>query len=400
MTTNQSNNREKIERLLEETHQAAELGDIETVVKTLREIVEIKPFQTKANAHLAWLLSQRGEYRSALLCYFRLTVCRPWIVQSYFRTFQCVWFLIRRLNDRLSNRISMFRALREAINSFLYSISYFAARLLEMIRKERPIISAWMSHHRRIAQSYKINKYEYYKNFEIRFAVNALGGNKPKTVLDMGSGRSGFPSFLAGSGQNTIAFDLDRNGLLIQNRLKQIHSSNFLEPISGDFLQLPFRPESIDAIALISAIEHIPENGDVQTLLKLSSFLKNGGDLIVTVPSGPIYNEQWTLNQIGHVYEETASHENAKGFLRVYDPKALRERLIHPSGMQLVRLTYMGETSPWGWLSFGRNYVDAWGTIHPSLFSSPLAMFFGKELSEGELANACWAVACIHLKKI
>jgi hypothetical protein len=118
---------------------------------------------------------------------------------------------------------------------------------------------------------------------------------------------------------------------------------------------------------------------------------------LITIPASHIANEQHTSHSIGHVYQECS--DKGPGYLRLYNPDWIHSRLINPSGLSLAELVYYGETSRWGWLGLGRNYIDHKGTIHPSSFAAPLNLLFTKKIKEDELYCAHWAVACIHLKK-
>jgi SAM-dependent methyltransferase len=386
------------ERLMEEARKAAQQGGFDQVEQYLRKILEQESFHVEANSHLAWIYSQQGKYGRALTHYTKLLIRRPWVLQAYLRTAQSGCFLLRSIFDRIEERLPPIGVIRRLWQVVLRIYVYHMARKIEIMQGRASTISSWMRHHNIISKFAAINSYEYYKVQEISFAIECLG-DQPQEILDMGCGSSGFPSFLSFQGYSVNTIDLDHEGLSVQKKLSDKYPEYCLHASKGDFLNLPFKGKTFDAISLISAIEHIPGDGDVQTVKNLGALLRDNGDLIITVPVGPNYFEQWTSHQIGHVYAESGSTNEAKGFLRVYDPDALSERLIKPSGLRIERLALIGEKSQWGWLGLGRNFVSHKGLMQPSIFLGPLSMLFSKEIAEEELTEAHWSVACIHLKK-
>ncbi len=386
------------ERLMEEARNAAAQGCFDQVEQYLSRILEKETYHVEANSHLAWIYSQQGKYGRSLTHYVKLLIRRPWVLQAYLRTAQSGWFLWRSVLSRLEERVPLIGIMRRLWHVIVSYYVFFLARKIETVQRRSPTISTWMRHHNIISKYAGINSYEYYKVQEISFAIECIEG-QPKVILDMGCGSSGFPSFLSLQGHSVNTIDLDHEGLLVQKKLADILPDCCLHAAKGDFLNLPFKGKSFDAISLISSIEHIPGDGDIQTVKNLAGLMKDNGDLIITVPAGPYYFEQWTSHQIGHIYAESGSKNDAKGFLRVYDPAALSERLIKPSGLRVARLSYIGEKTQWGWLGLGRNFINDKGVIQPSIFLGPLSMIFSKEIEQDELSDAHWSVACIHLKK-
>jgi len=103
---------------------------------------------------------------------------------------------------------------------------------------------------------------------------------------------------------------------------------------------LSFPDGFFDRIFSISVLEHIPDGGDSDAMREIARVLRPGGHLTVTVPVAyRAYAEEFVR---GPVYERAA--EGAQTFYqRRYDPPALEKRLIEPSGLKLVDLTYFGE---------------------------------------------------------
>lgn len=383
---------------MEQARTAAAQGRMEEVVEALRQAVQAAPFHAEANAHLAWIDSQNGSYRSALAAYGRLLLCRPWSVHVLLRTIQCTWLLGRQLYHHHLAPLAPFAYTQKGVRNILEWISHAGARVLEKAKHRNSFISQWIRHHQRIRRQAPVNPYEYYKVSEIDFVLHHLPKNGGICV-DMGCGRSAFPSFLTARGYRVIAVELHWESLSVQQHLCGSHHGESLHPLAADFLNMPLLDSSVDAVTLISTIEHVPGDGDRQTVQRLARILKPGGGLIITMPVAARYREEWTAGTIGHVYAEALTHSGGQGFMRVYDPTGIQERLIRPSGLTLVRLAYFGERTQWGWLGLGRNFVDHRGGVHPSVFAAPLNLLFTRELQEWELIDARWSIACVYLRK-
>ncbi|MFB3786799.1 MAG: methyltransferase domain-containing protein [bacterium] len=383
---------------MDQARAAAAQGCMDEVVASLRLAVNAAPFHAEANAHLAWIDSQNGRYAEALASYGRLVLRRPWSAQAWIRALQCLWLHARRVFNQYLAPLPLFSCLQKAMWMLLDGASRAAAGILERGQHRNPFISLWMRHHRTVRRLVPVNPYEYYKLAEIDFALHHLP-EKGRVCVDMGCGRSAFPSFLAARGYTVAAVELHRESLTVQHQLRGKTTEDKLHPLAADFLHMPLLESSVDAVTLISTIEHVPGDGDRLTVERLARILKPGGRLIITVPAAAHAREEWIAGNIGHVYTEARTHADALGYLRVYDPAAVQARLIHPSGLALVRLTYYGERTQWGWLGLGRNFIDHRGGVHPSRFAAPLYLLFGRELWESELATAPWSIACICLEK-
>lgn len=402
---------EQAMRCAREAYRAGMMGEI---IPHLRQAVAHSRFHVEANAHLGWIGTDQGEYRAAFGAYCRLLLKRPWTVSAYCRLAQCAAYLGRRQLDRLSVRIPHISEIRRCWRDILEAIDRLLARRIEARRGGTPVISHWLRHYRKISRHIPINAYEYYKIAEIQFAgrcidpryIESSGPDRPvssrqnedRVVVDIGCGRTGFPSFLSSMGYRVVGVDLDRDAL-VDAQQAIINSYSFdLHLLMADFTQLPFRTSSLDSVTMISTIEHIPDDGDIRAIRAISDYLKPSGDLVITVPVAAQAGEHWTPHGIGHVYSDSVD-QRSQGYVRVYDPASLHTRLIEPSGLELIRLAYIGEQSSLGWIGFGRNYISAAGEIIPSVFAASLCLLLSREFTEDRLNRLHWSVACIHLRK-
>ncbi len=115
------------------------------------------------------------------------------------------------------------------------------------------------------------------RTIEYRFALQALGEYLPKRVLDVGPGKTAFPSVLRDCGYVVTAIDNVRDywpdGMV--NRHWWVRDVDILNP--GEALSRKY-----EAITCISVLEHI---ADHKTAMKnMAQFLEPGGILILTTP--------------------------------------------------------------------------------------------------------------------
>jgi len=387
------------DRCFQQAQTAAERGNYKESIEWLQKTVQANRFHLQANAHLAWMLSQQGDYLKAFLYYIRLQLLQPFSFEIHARSLQCLWFGIRKSFHRCKDRVPVLTKFHSLFLCYLSFCCGWLSCLFEKAFKQDSIVSRWVRHNRDIKKMAAINDFEYYKVSELHFVISRLQNSKHHTVLDLGSGRSAIPSFMTKYGYVVTTAELDETALKTQNEISQLTAANSLHSTAADFLALPFADNTFDAVTIISTIEHVPGDGDIHAVQELARVVKPGGCLLITVPAGHAPNEQWTTHSIGYMYQETMEQGSGQGFLRLYNPVWIQERLIAPSGMKLIELTYYGETTRWGWLGLGRNFMDAKGVIHPSPLAAPLNLLFTRVVAEAELPHAHWAVACMLFRK-
>jgi SAM-dependent methyltransferase len=89
----------------------------------------------------------------------------------------------------------------------------------------------------------------------------------------------------------------------------------------ADATRMDFADAAFDAVACVSTIEHISDDGDIPAIREIARVLKPGGRAFISVP----YAQE---------YKEGRTHGGA--FERMYDPAALRTRLVEPSGLAVA----------------------------------------------------------------
>ena len=167
-------------------------------------------------------------------------------------------------------------------------------------------------------------------------------------LLDMGSGHSIFPLYIANNTNVSVVALDERDWVQWQHRMakklrrKGVLRNNHFEVVVGDARSLCFNNDHFDYISSISAIEHIEGDGDTAAIRELSRVLKPGGRLVLTVPFNyQCYKEFWiSTNTYAAVYRGVPLF-----YQRHYDDDALWKRLIEPSRLHLVKKANFGEPS-------------------------------------------------------
>lgn len=168
--------------------------------------------------------------------------------------------------------------------------------------------------------------------------------NRGEVFLDVGSGYSCFPSYLA-SHSYTISLDINRNAMIFQNKVSKTMGKNIserLECVIADCTRLPFRDYSFNRIFVISTIEHVEKDN---ILAKESGrVLKKDRYTAMSFPFSKLAREP----QISPYFQ------------RFYTRKMILERIIIPSLLFLKEFSTFNKTFlssfyaavPQGWFIF------------------------------------------------
>jgi len=121
------------------------------------------------------------------------------------------------------------------------------------------------------------NQYETRRRLQIIFGkLIARSELKDKTLLDAGGGGGHFSQTADNFGANVVSLDV---GL---NLLKQVKNRCNSARVMGSVLEVPFKRNSFDVVLCTDVIEHTPD--PLYAVEELSSVIKKGGLLVVTVP--------------------------------------------------------------------------------------------------------------------
>lgn len=127
----------------------------------------------------------------------------------------------------------------------------------------------------------KLHKPTFYitRYTEFPIALSSMAPSIHESIIDIGCGKSPFSLFLSFGDKKVMAADLCFSDL---NSLKTSSGNYYPQSklpffICSDTQSLPFKTASFDKLFCISVIEHIPGEGDKNTISEVLRVLKPGG---------------------------------------------------------------------------------------------------------------------------
>jgi len=165
----------------------------------------------------------------------------------------------------------------------------------------------------------------------------------------------------------------------------------------ADARRVEYPSGHFDRVFSISAIEHIPDDGDSLAVQEIGRVLAPGGLACLTVPwSDHGYLEEFKHQGDPDIY--WVPGDGAKTFFqRAYDREALERRLVRPSGLQVIDLSFCGERAvPIEDFILNR-HIPRYGRVLLYPLHLPLARLFLSPLAETEPSRK--KVACLTLRK-
>ena len=208
-------------------------------------------------------------------------------------------------------------------------------------------------------------------------------------LLDVGSGQSHFPLYVA-SRTDTTVVALDASPRVLWQKdtearfvRRGIVPPGRLQVVVADARDTSLGDGEFDYISLISTIEHVEGDGDSVAIQEMARLLKPGGRIVLTVPYNyDCYRDFWVSDDTyTSVYGGTQLF-----FQRHYDDEALTKRLVEPSGLRLRTKLVFGEP---GWRCFNTLFANP--RLHvlakaPYLWAMPLfARRFARVLRDEEI---------------
>jgi SAM-dependent methyltransferase len=167
----------------------------------------------------------------------------------------------------------------------------------------------------------------FYRCWELPLVVSYFSPAPSAKVLDVGSLRSILPLYWALRGHQVWVMDIDPGVKVQHNYARYLGRPDLVDGglyvAVQDATQTDFAAASFDLITNISAVEHFTGDGDIAFVKEAARLLKDHGRLFLSFGIGPYREWEWEWL-----------------FCRTYDGKALWERLIEPSGLEVEATMY------------------------------------------------------------
>ncbi len=241
---------------------------------------------------------------------------------------------------------------------------------------------------------------EYIRCAETRYILQHLDVRPGQRVLDIGSPKL-LSLFLAARLRAEVhATDLVDYFFERYDRYSRIvlgHDQRQYLMRREDARHLTYPAGHFDRVFSISAIEHIPDDGDSVAIQEIARVLAPGGTACLTVPwSDHGYLEEFKRRGDPDAYWAPGDGERVF-FQRAYDRATIERRLLRPSGLSLVDLSFWGErTIPVEHAILNRKIPRiARILVYPAHLV--LARLFLRRLTETEPSKK--KVACFTLRK-
>jgi SAM-dependent methyltransferase len=241
---------------------------------------------------------------------------------------------------------------------------------------------------------------EYIRCAETRYILRHLDVRPGQRVLDVGSPKLLSLFLAARLGAEVHATDLVDyffERYEVYSRIALGHERSRYRMAREDARTLTYPSAHFDRFFSISAIEHIPDAGDTRAIREVARVLAPGGIACLTVPwSDHGYLEEFKHRGDPDVYWAPGDGEKVF-FQRAYDRDTLERRLVRPSGLRLVDLSFWGErTVPVEHVILNRRIPrPARILLYPAHVA--LARLFLRPLEEMEPSKK--KVACFTLRK-
>jgi ubiquinone/menaquinone biosynthesis C-methylase UbiE len=180
---------------------------------------------------------------------------------------------------------------------------------------------------------------DYCRAWEYPAVLEFLELKKRMRVLDIGSGQSIFPIFLALNNCTVYIIDLDMQAIRRQLRYARSLGLLNVHGIIADATHLPFKSDCFPRITAISSLEHIYGDGDIKAAREIARVLSDYGIAIVTVPFSQHFE---VLSDAPYISPLSQSKYHKR-----YDFCTLFSRLVPPplkaKAIYMVERAYFGK---------------------------------------------------------
>jgi SAM-dependent methyltransferase len=260
-----------------------------------------------------------------------------------------------------------------------------------------PILKSLVRHNACLGLDKRLKGIVYERCLELPLLVSRMRNRfpHPLRMLDIGSGDSLFPSYLASrTDWHVTVVDkhewVHRQKDFFVRSLQGKESAARFEVVEQDFLGWVPTETEFDLITCISVIEHFEGGADTVAIKKAASLLRKGGLLFLTTPVNEGHFHEFYVRS--DVYGKDFTGEPVF-FQRHYDTASLEDRLVRPSGLIERERVFFGDYGfrakelfmnvPWPWKPIKGCYQWAtpimarrWGSYSSRPVSRPdMAMY-------------------------
>ncbi len=216
-----------------------------------------------------------------------------------------------------------------------------------------------------------VNDFSLWRIIEYPWSTKALGLCRGDMVLDVGSGTSSYPHMLAKEGVDVVVLELDADRVrwqLKKRRETARPGDGRFFPLVASATAMPIRSASVDHLAAISSLEHIPDDEAVGR--EIGRVLAGGGLAAITIPYTSTERTSFFkgIRTFVQVQRNAFVQEGKVGsFFRFYTDADIERVYVRPANARV------GE-----WRGFGRSWLN--GRYHETRLTKYWRRYVLKDL--------------------
>ncbi len=173
----------------------------------------------------------------------------------------------------------------------------------------------------------------YTRTVEYPLALAWLDPRAGDTLLDVGAGDGPFPLACACRGARVLALDrarrLDGARWAARWHARRGACRGAVVDLRADAGAIPLADASVQLACSVSALEHVPGDGDIAAMTELARVLRPGGRAFVSVEAAAASVEVHAHHgfPVGHGLDGSRDTQ----LVRYYDPASVQARLVEPA---------------------------------------------------------------------
>lgn len=216
-----------------------------------------------------------------------------------------------------------------------------------------------------------VNDFSLWRIIEYPWSTKALGLRRGDLVLDVGSGTSSYPHMLAKEGVDVVVLELDADRVrwqLQKRRETARPGDGRFFPLVASATAMPIRGESVERLAAVSSLEHIPDDEFVGR--EIGRVLASGGLAAITIPYTSTERTSFFkgIRTFIKVQRNAFVQEGKAGsFFRFYTDADIERVYVRPANARV------GE-----WRGFGRSWLN--GRYHETRLTKYWRRYVLKDL--------------------